>query len=253
VCTRGCCHRYLVTVSGYDVWAIASSLRLAPEQFIVAVAQEKADGKGFLLDRSEQTYDLALDKAPARTKEKPCVFWLGLPGGIGRCGIYPVRPQVCQTYPAILRDGESVRREDVLCPRPAWRDGTLQQPVWRRRLNEMHVEHDIYRLVAARWNHHVLHTARPELISLTGYYGYVLQFYDRLAPVRERIEPAEWAALCERWAAHLQRGRSPLVDDVPELGSWAWLFHDVVAAASRVIAMERGPWGTAEHGPHLPR
>ena len=235
-CTRGCCRRYLVTVSGYDAWRIASSLRLAPEQFLVAVAQEKPDGKGFLLDRSEQTYDIALDKARARTKDQPCVFWIGLPGGTGRCGIYPVRPHVCQTYPAVLREGESVRREDVLCPKAAWRDGTLRQPAWLRHLHEMHVEHDIYRLVAARWNHHVRHPARPDLVSLTGYYGYVLQCYERLAPVRERIEPAEWAALCESWAASLLRGRSPLVDEVPELASWAWLFHGVVAAATSVVA-----------------
>jgi len=234
-CTRGCCRRHLVTVSGYDTWLIATSLRLAPEQFLVAVEQAAPDDTGFLLDRSGQTYDIALDKARTRAREQPCVFWIGLPGGAGRCGIYPVRPHVCQTYPATLRDGLSERREDVLCPRPAWRDGTLQQPVWLRTLHSMHVEHDIYRLFTARWNGHVTRAAEPEQVSLAGYYGCLLRFYDRLAPSRERVAPAEWAALCERWAGHLLRGRSPLAGEVPELRPWAWLFRDVVGLADSLV------------------
>jgi len=237
-CTRGCCRKYLVTVSGYDAWLIATSLRLAPEQFLVAVRKDEPDGRGFLLDRSGVTYDIALDKARARSEDKPCVFWIGLPGGRGRCGIYPIRPQVCQTYPAILRLGRAERREDVLCPRPAWRDGVLEQPAWARRLHSMHVEYDIYRLVAARWNHHVMHTATPDLVSLSGYYAYVLQFYDRLAPVRAGVAPEEWAHLCEWWAGHLVRGTSPLVDDVPDPGRWAGVFHAIVECAAQLCGPE---------------
>ncbi len=240
VCTRGCCRRHLVTVSGYDVWQIATNLRLAPEQFLVAVAQEEPDGRGFLLDRSGQTYDIALDKARTSAKDQPCVFWIGLPGGIGRCGIYPFRPQVCQTYPATLGDVRVERREDVLCPRPAWRDGTLRQPVWAQRLHAMSVEHDIYRLVAARWNDHVLRTATPDLVSLPGYYEYVLQFYERLALVRAGIAPEDWAALCERWAWHLRQDVSPLVDDVPDLRPWTWLFHEVGQVAAGLFPTAGG-------------
>ena len=120
-CTRRCCHHYVVTVTGYDVWVIANGLRLAPEQFLVTVPQ-KPSARTFRLDGSERMYDIALDKAKARTREKPCVFWLGLPGGGGRCGIYPYRPFVCQTYPAMLNGGDPLRREDVLCPGTAWRE-----------------------------------------------------------------------------------------------------------------------------------
>jgi Fe-S-cluster containining protein len=190
-CTQGCCHEHLVPVTGYDVWLIATSLELAPEQFVVPVAEEEPSATGFLLDRSGQTYDLALGKARARTVEDACLFWIELPGGTGRCGIYPVRPQVCQVYPAALHEGRVVRREDVLCPKPAWRDGTLQRPEWARLLRSLQVEHDVYRLVAARWNRRVLETAD---VSLAGYYGHVLDCYDRLAPVRAAAAPDEWTA-----------------------------------------------------------
>ncbi len=233
-CTHRCCHHYLVPVTGYDVWRIAANLRLAPERFLVVVPQEQPDGLGFRLDSSDQTYDLALDKAPARTGEKPCVFWIGLPGGLGRCGIYPFRPQVCQTYPAVLREGRAERREDVICPRPAWRDGTLQRPEWLHGLRSTQVEHDIYRLVVARWNRRVVDGRGPELVTLAGYCGYLLRFYERLAALRAPIAAADWADLCGRWAGHLDEGESPLAGEVLDLRPWAWLFHaiDGVAAAA---------------------
>lgn len=232
-CTRRCCHHYIVTVTGYDVWVIARGLRLAPEQFLIAVPQWTPTGRGFRLDRGERTFEIALDKARARTKERPCVFWYGLPGGGGRCGIYPFRPQVCQTYPAVLHQGAALRREDVLCPADAWRDGALQGPPWRGRLTHMRVETDIYGLMVARWNQHVLATAHPERLSLAGYYAYLLAFYERLAPVRAMLDAAEWAALCDQWSWAVERGSSPLVEAAPALEPWA-----EVLAAIRAVAGE---------------
>jgi Fe-S-cluster containining protein len=188
-CTQGCCHEHLVPVSGYDVWLIATSLELDPEQFVVAVPEEEPGATGFLLDRSGQTYDLALDRARARTIADACLFWIELPGGTGRCGIYPFRPQVCQAYPASLREGRVVRREDVLCPKPAWRDGTLGRPEWARTLRSLEVEHDVYRLVVRLWNQRV-----ADEVSLTSYYAHVLDCYQRLAPVRASAAPDEWSA-----------------------------------------------------------
>ena len=138
-CTRQCCHHYTVTVTGYDAWVIARGLGMAPEQFLVIVEQREPNERGFLLDQSGSSFDIALDKAPATQPEKPCLFWFGLPSGVGRCGIYALRPYVCQTYPAFLVKGAVTRREDVLCPTPAWRDGVLQEPRWRDRLLEMQV------------------------------------------------------------------------------------------------------------------
>lgn len=237
-CTRRCCHHYVVTVTGYDVWVIANGLRLAPEQFLVTVPQ-KPSARTFRLDGSERMYDIALDKAKARTREKPCVFWLGLPGGGGRCGIYPFRPFVCQTYPAMLNGGDPARREDVLCPAEAWRDGSLQMPAWRERLYRMQVEFDIYGLVVARWNYHVTHAARPDRLTPLAYYTYLMNFYARLAPLRARMTQGDGAALTTHWAASALAGVSPLVQAVPDLAAWDPLFEGIRAIAERFFPDDR--------------
>jgi Fe-S-cluster containining protein len=230
-CTKRCCHHYTVTVSGYDAWVIAQGLHLAPEQFLVAVPQKTPNRRGFLLDRSERTYDIALDKAPAASEEQPCVFWVGLPSGVGRCGIYGLRPFVCQTYPAWMVEGNVERREDVLCAPDAWRDGVLQRPVWRERLLQMHVEFDIYELAVARWNYHVLHAAHPAHISVPAYFTYLMNYYARLAPIRAGLDPATWQALGAAWGECYLRGVSPLMSGSPDLAPWAPVLDAILAVA----------------------
>jgi hypothetical protein len=204
---------------------------MAPEQFLAVVRQPKPNSRGFLLDRSEQTYDIALDKAPAETAEKPCVFWLGFPSGVGRCGIYSLRPYVCQTYPAFFQEQQVVRREDVLCPQGSWGDNTLQQPAWRERLHRMQVEFDIYALVVARWNYHVLHTPRPESVSVWAYYAFLLNVYTRLETMRKVLTVVEWQAMSEVWGSYYARGISPLRQETAEMTPWM----DIIAGIRSLL------------------
>jgi len=239
-CTLGCCRKYLVTVTGYDVWVIANGLNLAPEQFIVTVPQKAPNGRGFLLDPSSSTtYNIALDKQQAKDEgrgcdDEPCVFWIELDGGIGRCGIYPLRPYVCQTYPGTFVDStQVVRREDVLCPDDAWRDGVLQRPIWRERVLRMFVEYEIYGLAVSRWNYHVQHTLHPDRIDPLGYYAFLFSYYGKLEPLRASVTPAEWVAMCEQWCECLRHGVSPIEQGNERMRSWAGLISAVCAAASR--------------------
>jgi Fe-S-cluster containining protein len=234
-CTRRCCHNYLVVITGYDAWVIAKGLRLAPEQFLIAVPQHDPSPRGFRLGRDEQTFDIALDKAPARTKKKPCVFWVGLPSGVGRCGIYAYRPYVCQTYPATLQSGAAVRREDVLCADGDWRDGRLEAPTWRERLIRMQVEYDIYALAVARWNQRVARATRPDQFSVLTYFTYLMHYYARLDPIRARLDDDEWQALCDRWGAGLTRGEQPLTADVVDLAPWSSIIDGIRAVADAFL------------------
>jgi Fe-S-cluster containining protein len=236
LCTRRCCHNYLVVITGYDAWVIANGLRLAPEQFLIAVPQHDPSPRGFRLGPDAQTFDIALDKAPARTKKKPCVFWVGMPSGVGRCGIYPYRPHVCQTYPATIQGGVAVRREDVLCADDAWRDGRLQAPIWRERLVRMQIEYDIYALAVARWNERVARASRPEQLSVLTYFTYLMHFYARLEPVRAAAGDERWQALCERWAACLARGEHPLTADAAALAPWSFIIDDIRADGDTFLA-----------------
>ena len=43
LCTRRCCHNYLVVITGYDAWVIANGLRLAPEQLAALAASAGFD------------------------------------------------------------------------------------------------------------------------------------------------------------------------------------------------------------------
>jgi Fe-S-cluster containining protein len=242
-CTLGCCRYYLVTITGYDAWVIANGMQLAPEQFLITVPQKVPSNRGFLLDRSEQTYDIALDKVPVEGNEKPCIFWLEMPSGVGRCGIYSLRPYVCQTYPAYFVDGEVTRRDDVLCPNEAWHDGTLQQDIWRDRLQRMQVEFDIYGLAVARWNYHVSHTPHLEKISVLGYYTYLMNFYTCLAPLRQQLNAVEWQAMCKSWSAACFKNRSPLAEKIDEMAPWATVIDGIRSVANHFFPNDVFPDG----------
>jgi hypothetical protein len=218
-----------VTITGYDMWVIANGLNLAPEQFVIAAPQKSPNGRGFLLEPSAgTTYDIALDKQRVDGEDKPCVFWIELDGGIGRCGIYPLRPYVCQTYPATFVDStQVVRREDVLCPDDAWRDGVLQRPVWRERVLRMFVEYELYGLAVSRWNYHVQHTPQPDRIDLFGYYAFLMAYYGRLEPIRAALGPSEWLAMCEQWCECLRDGTSPIELNFERMKPWAAALDEI--------------------------
>jgi Fe-S-cluster containining protein len=223
-------------VTGYDAWVIAKGMRLAPEQFLAVVRPREPGNRAFALDASAARYDIALAKAPARTKEKPCVFWLSMPGGIGRCGIYALRPFVCQTYPATLGENGAVRRrEDVLCADNAWRDGTLEHPFWRERVLRMYVEFDIYTFFVARWNAAVGQLPPAQHTSAQIYFATMLDFYGRLDQQRATLGDAEWLEMCELWAPRYTQGLSPFRESLPELQRWAPVHRSIEMAVQHCI------------------
>lgn len=219
-CTLGCCHRYNVNISGYDAWVIANGLQLPPEQFLSVIVETSLTEDSIMLDRSGISHQLVLAKRPTLQENQPCMFLIELPNGSGRCGIYHLRPQICRTYPAYLRSGVVGRRGDVLCPDDAWRDGILDDPNWYEQLASQFVEADIYELVVARWNFYVLQTPQPEVISLAGFYSYLLEFYARLERLRAHLPAADWAAMCRVWDTCFDDGVSPLLTERPEMRSW---------------------------------
>jgi Fe-S-cluster containining protein len=152
-CTEGCCHEYLVTVTGLDVYRITRGLSLAPAQFTVAVPIVKPGVEGFRLGAADDRFQLALDKQRGAPRAGWCVFWLPFGETAGRCGIYQHRPQVCQTYPATMVDGEVARRDDVLCPAGSWGpESELLGEAWRRRAERQFAEYEIDAIVNRRWN-----------------------------------------------------------------------------------------------------
>lgn len=234
-CSNKCCHEYVVPVSGLDIYRIATGLHLAPEQFLVAIPQPEETAFSFRLAGMADSYELALDKAGDRLDDdRPCVFWLPVGSGSGRCGIYPYRPFACRVYPATLEGGVMVRREDVICPADAWRDNTFEAPIWRRQYLHMQCEADVYRLAVARWNYHFEHTNEADGLALPTYLAYLMALYEKVLPILSSPGEDGWSELSEVWTDYVNTGESPLLGDVPApLLPWNdffWAIYNTTAA-----------------------
>jgi Fe-S-cluster containining protein len=182
-CHEACCRDYLVTVSGLDVYRISTGLGLDPNQFAVPTSYgEPPDG--FRVDTSGRTHRLSLDKRRRGNAAGWCTFWMPVGEGLGRCGIYALRPGVCRTYPATLVDGEVALRSDILCPDGSWgRDSELFSTQWRTRAERQYAELEIDAYVNRRWNGAALLTLSPG----DGYRHYL----DWIFAVYRRLSEAE--------------------------------------------------------------
>lgn len=151
-CHEACCRDYLVTVSGLDVYRICIGIGLSPGQF----ARPTAFGdppSGFRVDTSDRRYRLSLDKQSAGGAAGWCVFWMPFESGLGRCGIYALRPGVCRSYPATMVDGEVALRPNIMCPEGAWgpTSGLFTQR-WRAQVERQYAELEIDARVNLLWN-----------------------------------------------------------------------------------------------------
>lgn len=220
-CVIGCCHRHTVNVGGYDIWLIARGLELDPSQFAQPAALRAFDKPGFLLRPGGPRYELTLAKRPTGAEHEPCLFLVELPDGTGRCGIYPLRPLICRSYPATARGGMVIRRTDVLCPDGAWPDAALSTPEWYEQVARHNVEADIYSLVLSRWNYRVLYSRLENAYTFADFLVFLVQIYDQLEQARAALPPGQWRELCLRWEGCLDRLVSPLLHDCEELRPWA--------------------------------
>ena len=151
-CGRPCCANYTVSIVGVDAWIIGKYLFLPLESFLIAFPAGEHSEAAVILEPGGQEYEIALDKAGHYQKGNPCVFWIALQEGYGRCGIYPYRPLVCQTYPA-YQQGEIVAvRDDVFCPARSWNLMGMDVTLFRHRLYRFRMERDLYAYAVQVWN-----------------------------------------------------------------------------------------------------
>jgi Fe-S-cluster containining protein len=193
-----CCRNYIVSVCGYDVWQICVRERLSPERFLIVCPQDEPHRDSFFLEHGGPAYGLMLDKKGPLKAKRPCVFLMQLGGGHDRCGIYDHRPVVCQAYPMALSHGDVTRREGVLCPSDAWTTDEVRRPAWRRALQRQRLCFDVYRQVVLRWNARV--KGHPGARFAMGeYFTYLLNAYDGLARLDERLGTEGMAAVEAGW------------------------------------------------------
>jgi Fe-S-cluster containining protein len=190
-----------VAVTGYDAWLIATAQHLAFEQFLVHIAETNRTAGGFSIDHSGATYAIALSRRDDRREERPCVFLMQLPGGHGRCGIYPHRPEACRVFPAVMRKGSVTIREDVVCPQGSWNIAAMDLPNWRLRLLRAHLEWAVYHLVVRHWNEALASSPPDTVCSPLQYYAYLMNVYHRMDPIRSEVGATQMDAIVTGWAS----------------------------------------------------
>lgn len=110
-CGGGCCTRYSIEVTVYDIDRIAVALGADPVDFCGTV--ESWPGRcaiePSLVD--DRPVNLVL-----RQVDHACLFFVGGPHG---CSIHPSRPRSCVVYPFMGSSaGPPVQRPDRMCPTP---------------------------------------------------------------------------------------------------------------------------------------
>lgn len=211
-CTKRCCSNYTVSVTGFDAWLIGTHLHLPLESFLVYYAVSEPHARGFLLDPGGPRYEIALDKVGRFAKGNPCVFWVDLLNGRGRCGIYAFRPYVCQTYPAYQEEDTVALRSDVLCPMGSWNLAGMDLLLFRRRLYRFRMEQDIYAYVVGAWNRDVRRTGTSR--GVHEYYAYVMNVYGRIDHLRLSHTEETLADVAEVWGRQDDASPNPLVADM---------------------------------------
>ncbi len=215
-CRKACCTSYTVSINGYDAWVIGKGLHLSLESFLVYFPVAEQNDRGFLLEPGGKRHEIALDKVGQYRKGNPCVFWLELSNGSGRCGIYPYRPMVCQTYPAYQQQEIVVLRDDVLCPDGAWNLVGMDLPVFRQRLSRFRMEQDIYAYIVSGWNDAVERTGRT--FTIREYYTALMNVYGSISQWKEGLSRDVLNNLLRKWGESPSTSPNPLFADMASAG-----------------------------------
>lgn len=188
ICHGGCCRRYYIDLTGYDMINISNTLELEIPIFtqLLAVKDEDAENLKkdaalfkFLDDEQKRYYRFCLKqtKSTIIPETLKCMFlqeWDGKSLGheelndvIGRCGIYGPRPYTCAIYPAKL-DATGIfgyvpdphknceRKKTAaynVCPRPIVdKDFGSDTEVTTKNLALHKFEMDFFKAFAKHWN-----------------------------------------------------------------------------------------------------
>lgn len=237
-CRKRCCTNYTVSIIGYDAWVIGKGLCLPLGAFLVHFPAASDNERAFLLEPGGPRFEIALDKVGSYQKGNPCVFWVELLDGGGRCGIYPYRPLVCQTYPAYQQEEMVALRHDVLCPEGAWNLVGMDLPIFRQRLSRFRLEQDIYAYIVSGWNRRVEQEQR--LFRVEAFYTVLMNLYE---PLQQWLaaQPREiFAEVVRQWGELPPSRPNPLLVNLRAAGEDApW---QAAIQGIRACLQSLAPW-----------
>ena len=112
-CTQSCCAEFTVFITPFDLRRIAATLELPPDRLVTPIpcARGNAGYRPYSFSLGgRRRFLLSL-----RRRRAGCPFLLRF-GKLGRCGIHPLRPQMCRCYPYSAEDGEIREIAQSRCP-----------------------------------------------------------------------------------------------------------------------------------------
>ena len=188
ICHGGCCHRYMIDLTGYDIFNILKTLDLDVKYFMQAVPVREEDFDyldsqaalfKFTDDELKSYYRFCLrqNKSQFFPDTGKCMFlqeWTGKDLGINyseeviaRCGMYGCRPLTCAIFPARLDDSGLIgyvldpylnakKKQNPalnLCPRPLENEDFADHSgEIIRNLSVHKFEMEFFRGLAKDWN-----------------------------------------------------------------------------------------------------
>lgn len=241
-CHANCCSNLLVTINGFDAWRISRELELPPDQFLSFMRSTEPKAPSFKLDRGEEWWSLVLAKGKSRRKYRPCIFLVETPSGYRRCGIYALRPGVCQAYPLRRSRGVVALREDRLCPEKSWNLASMDLAPWRAAFLAHELEDLLYAQVLEHWNALMAIAPAGVRVHPLVFADYLMNVYDALRAVREELQP-EWESLLGYYAEATSREVSPWEEDhgVEPPQAWRRLKAQLLGALDRLLYLPPAP------------
>lgn len=235
-CPGHCCSRNVINVCGYDAWVIARALDISPMDFLAFARLEEETPYAFRLDGSKVSYHLALNMNLHSDGARRCIFGITLPRGQFRCGIYPLRPLGCRSYPFAFGEDGPAMKPWALCPQK-WELDPINVDSVREQLSQSDMEFCIYGLVVAVWNGGVSGHSPIEKLDFRPFVSYVMDTYDRLGNARVKIPPEAWPGIWNRWRDYTEKRANPLElnsippDESPLWKRWLEGIHQAVRPA----------------------
>jgi Fe-S-cluster containining protein len=180
---KTCCYTSLVVPSGRDIWRIARALQAPPWTFVLYFATAAPRPDAFILDRSGQSFRLALAKQPSGRKKSlpPCIFLMRTRTGYHRCGLGALRPQVCRTFPAEVVAGVLYLRDDMGCTCRDWSLADADIADEQALMAVRQSDYQEYCTVVARWNAQVAAGTDAPLPTFFDFCDFLLAAYDEIA------------------------------------------------------------------------
>jgi hypothetical protein len=148
---------------------------------------------------------------------------MSLGEGETRCGVYTHRPSVCRAYPMAIWNLKVHQLPNALCPPGAWPEREVRRPAWVGVMQRLYMHFDVYNEVVARWNARLEKLPPGSRFSLSDYFNYLLNVYERFDVLAGEVGEEELARIQGTWPTaprpnidysemHIRSGDLPWLD-----------------------------------------